>query len=337
MENKDEEVDEEENYDVRLVELSSSFSKNKYMFYRCLRVVNSLLIASTTLIYSHYYLLRKDEDKAYSYFTSKPIQKSFKSPNDNNPSSKSNIKSESYYSFKSKERQSLQYLVGGSIIFSFISRIVLRLKKRSLTQLLTKVKFSHIHRRKKRKPSQSNVNSDNKEREEFENELKQFEKKKIYLKKSDLKLLEQWKVSLGGIRYWLSDMDIAILVMLLVSLQSETTFYGQLQKIKEKRYLDTMAKAGTDKNTEDWLRTFYALSGEDTQKIEWSEQMQEDTPKGANFPIPDLKELSNALTWGNLPYFAAASLIMTYSAFPLSILWFVLFDDNLEIYRNFVS
>merc|ERR1712228_688191 len=125
------EAKEDEN-NIRMMSLSHSFSRDKLIYYRSLRIINSLLIASSTMYYVHFYLIRSDDDKSHSYF-----------------SGKSTIKQSSkQYTFWSKQRRFLDKLTMASLIVSITSNFTLKLKKHSLTKLLRLIKYSHSTKKK---------------------------------------------------------------------------------------------------------------------------------------------------------------------------------------------
>eukprot|EP01084_Bolivina_argentea_P284591 487800_1 len=166
MENKEaKEEQKEEKEQIRMMTLSSSFSKNRYMLYSCFHIINSLMISSAALWYSHYYLIRTDDEKSYSYFTTKSKQTS------------SDQKHITLQNKPSKPRQLCDKITQCSLLFCLLTNIISKLKKHSLTKLLTNIKSSHLTKNEKNK---KNKNNNNKSRT-------------IYLKQSDLQLLNKWK------------------------------------------------------------------------------------------------------------------------------------------------
>lgn len=313
MENKEESEEENlENLDVRLVKLSSTFSKNRYIFYSSLRIINSILTTSNTLWYTYYYLIRKDEDKIYSYFTAKPKESLFDAQKKNEWNAMET----------SKERNHLESFTTASLIFCISSNILLRLQKRSLTKLLTKIKSSHIIKRNKKKkldPLSSSSNDDSKEDEE----LRELEKKKIYLTQIDLQLLDKWKVLLGGIKYWFGSIQLAIIYTLYVALLSETTMYDRMQLRAKQAAYNRMKDSSLSSTNTDGMQRYFQYTN-DTQEIEWPEHVENgDIAKQIEAkPIPP-RQLSRNLTQTYLVGSFIPSFIICYSELPAATVWFV--------------
>ena len=328
MENKEEKEEiqrqesEEDNLDVRLVKLSSTFSKNSYIFYSSLRWMNSILITSTTLWYTHYYLIRKDENKTYSYFTKKP-KKSLFDANNMNMSSLSSPDIEWNFMTKSNEHIVLWKLTIGSLIFHLTSNILLKLQKKSLTKLLNKIKLSHIIRRKKKQALDGLSSSSNDDSKEDE-ELRELEKKKIYLKQSDLQLLDKWKVLLGGIKYWFGGVQTATLYMIICSLISETTMFDWCQNRARKQQYDKMQDSLSNiEDKQGMMQRFYQYTN-DTQEIEWPEHVKSgDVATPMDFKPLDLQYLSTFTSQMYLVNAIIPSFLLCYTEFPAATLWYV--------------
>eukprot|EP01084_Bolivina_argentea_P134738 237561_1 len=242
MENKEEKNDEEEELEetnIRKMELSSSFSLTRLRFFHYLRAVNSIVIIPT-LWYSYYYLIRNDADKYQSYFT----KNNLKSADDN---SKPMVTI-------SNQRKLLSHATTGSLLFCVVSHIWLRLKKRSLIKLLTNIKASH----KKQKKQNEN-----------EQEPEQKKNKKIMLKNTDLKLLDEWKSVLGGTKYYFGGAQLSSLMMLYVSLSSETTMFSSYKAHQKCDESDITP-------INDWRAPFYQFS-DDKQTIEVPQHIQKQT------------------------------------------------------------
>ena len=335
MENKEdnEEIErqesEKDNLDVRLVKLSSTFSNHRYIFYSSLRVINSILVTSNVLWYTHYYIIRKDEDKVYSYFTKKPKQSLFDPKNKLNSNQSSNPTNFKWDLMKrSREHNLLEVFTVSSFVFCVFSNILLKLQKRSLTKLLTKIKSSHIIKLKRKKesdPISSSSNDDSKEDEE----LRELEKKMIYLKQSDLQLLDKWKVLLGGIKYWLGSIQTTTLYVLYIILISETTHYDWLLNKSRKQSYDKMqhVKSYTDNGGHgagDDMQRYFQYTNE-TQEIEWPEHVKSgDVESQIDHKPVEMSTLQNE--WQHQIFFGSIvpSFFFCYTEFPTATLWFVL-------------
>eukprot|EP01083_Nonionella_stella_P157852 512941_1 len=204
----------------RLMRLSSSFSRQTYICYSTLRVVKSILITSTTLWYSYYFLIRTDEDKAYSYFEGKASAQTKKKRN---------------CLYRSNTRMWLNHTTIGCLIFTILTNIVSKLKKRSLTTLLASIKSSHTS-----------------------------DQSPIYVSQSDLQLLDQWKCLLGGHKYYLGSLDTATVIMLFIALRSETTMFEALHqspKQDQKDWTSRYFQFSDDKQEIEWSKRMESIHG----------------------------------------------------------------------------
>ena len=295
---------------MQIMTLSPSFSKKHLIFYKCLRMANSVLIASTTLFYSHFYLLRSDEDKGHSYFERKANTNTNTNANSTTPHQPS-------YLYMSRPRHLCNQLTAYSVLVCVASNLLLKLKKRALTQLLHAIKASHAAPQPQPLAAPQIADADHAA-------PVLPSQPALFLSRSDLRLLSEWKCTVGGTKHYVGSLDLCLLSMLYLASKSETTIFGFYRALTaeddaHQQQLELETHSASRHSPSDWQSRYYQYADE-KQEISWPHAQQ--LPEMASAPSSDRLSIDWVMNKVVLCYGFLPSLVLSASTFPVTALWY---------------